>query len=64
MANSAHKKSDRKRDASSGILIESLCNSWPLEHRIASDFASVDPEPSIKADSVPTMYFSYATIIY
>ena len=59
VANNAHKKSDGKRDASIGILNESLCNSRSLEQRNASDFASVDPEPSIKDNTVPTMYLSY-----
>ena len=49
---------------------ESLCNAWSVEKRNASDFASVDPEPSIKGNTVPTIYFklvilvSYYTFVY
>ena len=51
---------------------ESLCNTWSVEKRNASDlnFASVDPEPSIKGNTVPTIYFklvilvSYYTFVY
>ena len=60
----AHKKSDGKRSASSGILNESLCNSWPLEQRNASDLASVDPEPSIKDNTVPTILQLVTILLY